>query len=322
MLLFPAKYPLLAAALFCLSVAMVTFCALRAGAMREATASSLPQSFLGFFLTLILAAGLTVGGLAGGHRSGSHWQSPLQRRPGPVESARALLHKLFEENGDGRSKDPITNLYFPPSGAVEITDNSFPGIILMPEVKPQQPVLATPSLTWKSLSPEIATVKSFRIPFSGVYWMYRPPFDHPPRTSHVQQGSPLTLSFRTTDHAPMSMEAYQKLDRAIDIRCCRAIQIAISTTDAYPGTVALELVIIDSQTAGQPMLSLGTLLVASQPTANSLAGNLSRETLDFGIPRVTPVHQFDVIKIIYHRDRVRVERSARISIEGFLLSPR
>lgn len=90
-LLFPANYPLLAAALLCLSVAMVTFCALRAGAIRTATANSLPRSILGFFLTLILAAGLTVGGLAGGLRSGSQWNSPLQRRPGPFDSARALL---------------------------------------------------------------------------------------------------------------------------------------------------------------------------------------------------------------------------------------
>jgi hypothetical protein len=320
-LLFPANYPLLAAALFCLSVAMVTFCALRAGAMRAATTSSLPRSILGFFLTLILAAGLTVGGLAGGLRSGSQWHSPLQHRPGPFESARALLHNLFEENGEGRSRDPVTSLYLPPAGAVEITDNSFPGVILLPEVKPEQPALMAPSFAWNRISPEIATVRSFRIPFSGVYWMYRPPFNRPPRTSHVQQGTPLTLSFRTTDHAPMSMEAYQKVDRAIDIRCCRAIQIAISNTDAYPGTVALELVIIDSQSAGQPMLSLGTAVVDSQRPANSFPGNVTRETLDFGIPRITPLRQFDVIKVIYHRDRVRLERSARISIEGFLLSP-
>jgi hypothetical protein len=289
--------------------------------MRTATASSLPRSILGFFLTLILAAGVTVGGLAGGLRSGSQWHSPLQGRRGPFESARALLHKLFEENGEGRTKDPVTNLYFPPAGSVEMTDNSFPGVILLPEAKPKRPVLVAPSITWSRISPEIATVRSFRIPFSGVYWMYRPPFDHPPRTSHVQQGSPLKLSFRTTDHAPMSMEAYQKLDRAIDIRCCRAIQIAISNTDAYPGTVALELIVIDSQSTAQPMLSLGTVSVASQPSANYFGRNVTRETLDFGIPRVTPLHHFDVIKVIYHRDRVRLERSARISIEGFLLSP-
>ena len=309
-LLFPTDFPLLAAALFCLSVAMVTFCALRAGAIRTSTANSLPRSILGFFLTLILAAGLTVGSLAGGLRPGSRLHSPLQGRPGPLESARALLHKLFEASSEGRSKDPVTNLYFPPAGAVEMTDNSFPGVILLPEGKPEQPVVAAPSFSWSRVSPEMATVKPFRIPFSGVYWMYRPPFDRPPRNSHVQQGTPLTLSFRTTDHAPMSMEAYQKLDRAIDIRCCRAIQVAISNTDPYPGTVALELVVIDSRSAGQPRLSLGTVPVSSQPR------------LDFGIPLIAPLSQFDVIEVIYHRDPVRLERSARVSTEAFVLLPR
>jgi hypothetical protein len=324
LLLFPANYPLLAAGLFCLSVAMVTFCALRAGAMRTATASSLPRSILGFFLTLILAAGVTVGGLAGGLHSSSQWHSPLQGRRGPLESARALLHKLFEENGEGRRKDPVTNLYFPPAGSVEMTDNSFPGVILLPAVKPEQPVLAAPSFAWNLIAPETATVKPFRIPFSGVYWMYRSPFDRPPRTSHVQQGSPLTLSFRTTDHAPMSMEAYQKLDRSIDLRCCHAIQIEISNTDPYPGTVALELIVIDSHSAGQPRLSLGTVSITSRLPSRSSTGHAAptQETLEYGIPAVAGLHQFDVIKVIYHRDPVRLERSARISIEGFLLSPR
>jgi hypothetical protein len=118
------------------------------------------------------------------------------------------------------------------------------------------------------------------------------------------------------------MEAYQKLDRAIDLKCCHAIQIEISNTDPYPGTVALELVVIDSQSAGQPMLSLGTVSIASRARSSSLAVAVpTQETLEFGIPAVARLHQFDVIKVIYHRDHVRLERSARISIEGFLLSP-
>ena len=119
------------------------------------------------------------------------------------------------------------------------------------------------------------------------------------------------------------MEAYQKLDRAIDLKCCHAIQIAISNTDPYPGTVALALVVIDSHSAGQPMLSLGTLSITSRPPSSTSAGNAvpTQETLEFGIPPVAGLHQFDVIKVIYHRDRVRLERSARISIKGFVISP-
>ena len=323
-LIFPIGYPLLAAALFCLSVAMVTLCGLRAGAYEAEAPSDLPRTILGFLLTLVLAAGLTVGGLAGGVTSGSHWDPSFQGHAGPLQSARALLHKFFDEDGENRPKDPATNLYLPPMGNVEITDNSFPGVILLPTAKPEQPLLVAPLFSWNRTSPEIAVIKPLSIPFSGVYWMYRPPFDRPPRTSHVQQGNPLTLSFRTTDHAPMSMEAYQKLGREVDTQCCSGIQIAILNTDQSPGTVALELVLIDTQPPSQPTFSLGSIVVTSRSRTVSAAGSAlpARETLDFAIPAATPIYQFDVIKVIFHRDSLRRDTSARMSIESFLLLPR
>jgi hypothetical protein len=324
-LVFPVGYPLLAAALFSLSVAMVTLCALRGGVYQAEAPSNLPRSILGFLLTFVLAAGLTVGGLAGTVGTGSHWNSPLQHAPGPLQSARALLHKLIDENGEGRPRKPAaTDLYLPPVSGVEITDKSFPGVILLPEVKPEEPTLIAPSFSWNRTSPEVAAAKTFTIPFSGVYWMYRSPFDRPPPTSHVQQGNPLALSFRTTDHAPMFMEAYQKLGRAINTKCCSAIQIAISNTDRYPGTIALELVLIDTQSPSQLMFSLGSVRVTSAPRAGSWAGSAvpATETMDFAIPAAAPLHQFDVIKVIFHRDSLRLDASARVSIERFLLSPR
>jgi hypothetical protein len=317
-------YPLLAAVLFSLSIAMVTLCALLAGVFQPEASTSLPRSILGFLLTLILAAGLTVGGLASGLGSGSHWHSPIQRRPGPFESARALLHKLFDEDGGVRPKETATNIYLPPAGNVELTDNGFPGVVLLPEVKPEEAVVITPSLSWKRISPDSAPIQPFTIRFSGEYWMYRPPYDRPPRTSKVQLGNPLALSFRTTDHAPMSMEAYQKLERALDAKCCETIQIVISNTDRYPGTIALELVLIDTQSEGPPMLSLGSAAVTSRPRVNSWAGSAlpASETLDFAIPFATPLRRFDAIKAIFHRERLRRENSARIAIERFLLLPR
>jgi hypothetical protein len=322
LLIFPVGYPLLAAALFSLSVAMVTLCGLRAGAYEMGGPSNLPRTILGFFLTLVLAASLTVGGLATGVTSGSDWQPSFQHHPGPLQTARALLHKLFDADGGDRPNEPATNLYLPPVGNVETTDHSFPGVILLPEKKPETPVLTTPSSSWRRLSPEISVTKSVSIPFSGVYWMYRPPFERPPRTSHVQQGNPLMLSFRTTDHAPMSMEAYQKLGREIDTKCCSAIQIAISNTDRSPGTVALELVLIDTQSANQPMLSLESRGLSRPRTPGADSVLPATETLDFAIPAAAALHQFDVIKVIFHRDSVRWDTSARISIESFSFLPR
>ena len=39
----------------------------------------------------------------------------------------------------------------------------------------------------------------------------------------------------------MEMEAHQKLDLPVDIKCCSEIQLAFRNSDQYPGTVALEL---------------------------------------------------------------------------------
>ncbi len=121
----------------------------------------------------------------------------------------------------------------------------------------------------------------------------------------------------------MSMEADQKLGREVDIKCCSAIQIAISNTDRSPGTVALELLLIDTQSPSQPMLSLGSIDVISTPRTGSRADSAlpATETMDFAIPAVVPLHQFDVIKVIFHRDSLRRETSARMSIESFLLLP-
>jgi hypothetical protein len=322
LLIFPIGYPLVAAALLCLSVAMVTLCALWAGAFQVEASRNLPRSILGFLLTLVLAAGLTVGGVATGIRSGSAGLS-FQGRSGLLQSARALLHQLFEDSGEGPSRGPATNLYLPPAGNIEITDNSFPAVILLSAVKPQQPVLA-PSFSWSQTPPDVAVIKPFSIPFSGVYWIYRPPFNRPPRTSHVQQGTPLQLSFRTTDHAPMSMEAYQKVGREIDVRCCRAIQVAISNMDRYPGTVVLELMLIDTQSPGQSRQSLGSAPITSRPRTDAGTNSTlpATETLGFPISTAAPLHQFDLIEVIFHRDPLRLETSARIAIERFLLLPR
>ena len=65
-----------------------------------------------------------------------------------------------------------------------------------------------------------------------------------------------------TDHQPIQMEAHHKLDQAIALDCCRAIQLAIRNADRYPNTIALELVLIDRDGPGAPSISLGREIVA------------------------------------------------------------
>ena len=106
----------------------------------------------------------------------------------------------------------------------------------------------------------------------------------------------------------MEMEAHQKLDPPASVHCCSQIQLAIQNTDQYPGTVSLELILIDTTVPINKVQSLGTAAAGSQ-------------ILSFRIPRVTALQKFDEIKVVFHRAQVRADKSARIVIERFVLVP-
>jgi hypothetical protein len=292
--------PLLAAALLCFSAAGLTLMCLTAGAFRSREPSSLPDSLLRIALTLIFAAGLTVGGVfnSGFHSGGEP--------PGEA----------------GRPTELITKLY-QPSGNIEITDKSYQGVILWPEVKETQRLVAPSRAQLLSPLPPVVARTPLEIPFSGQYWMFKPPLAAPPRGSYFRRSNPLALSFFTTDQKPMSMKAVQKLDHSIDLGCCRAIQLTISNADGYPGTIALELVLIDTQVTGQPVQSLGERDVLSRPNFkhSDLAVLPVTEVLEFPVPRSARIRQFDGIQVLFHRSPFRIDRSARISLEHFTLLP-
>jgi hypothetical protein len=93
------------------------------------------------------------------------------------------------------------------------------------------------------------------IPFSGEYWMFRWPFARPPQNSFFQRGTPSLLSFKSTDHRPLQMEARHKLDQPIALSCCRMINLDIRNADRFPNTIALELVLINNDLPGAPWVA-------------------------------------------------------------------
>jgi hypothetical protein len=203
--------PLLAAALLCLSAAGLTLMCLVADAYRAREPATSPDSLLRIALTLIFAAGLTVGG---------------------------VFHSGGESGDAAGPAGRITKLY-QPLGSAEISDKNYQGVILWPEVKATQKLVAPTRAQLLSPLPAVVARTPLEIPFSGQYWMFKPPQTAPPRDSYFRRSDPVTLSFLTTDRKPMSMKALQKLDHAIDLGCCRAIQITISNADRYAGTIAL-----------------------------------------------------------------------------------
>jgi hypothetical protein len=143
--------------------------------------------------------------------------------------------------------------------------------------------------------------------------MFRWPATRPPIGAVVRRGNAAELSFHTTDGWPMEMEAHQKLDPPVDIKCCGEIQLVIQNTDQYPGTISLELILIDRTAATNPAQSLGAVAAGSP--------SLSVQLLRFPIPRVPAIGKFDEFKVVFRRAQLRADRSARIAIERFVLVP-
>jgi hypothetical protein len=316
--------PLLAATLLCFTAAGLWWLYLVAGGRHAKEAATSRSSLLRILFTLMLAVGLTVAGLEVGFSSASQPSRELDRhvQRSPLKAARALIRKAAVQNPANGPNELITTLY-QPAGSIEITDKGYPGVILWPKVKATHSKLAAPPpLSWSSPLTAVARVP-FSIPFTGQYWMFKPPQKAPPPGSDFRRESPLGLSFVTTDQEPMSMKALQKLDHPIDLRCCRAIQLSISNADGYFGTVALEPLLVDTRAAGQPSQSLGMRDVVSRPSGRptDLSVLPVTEILNFSVPGSARIRQFDEIQVLFHRASFRIDRSAKISIEHFILVP-
>jgi len=264
--------------------------ALSTGAYTSERKPSLPRSILGVLATILLAVGLTVGGLAprlmrsygwgdGGGDGASH-RGLLEtarafvrevlygEHPGPPGALPGALPtpvptpagKLNAPDGSHRPVE-ITNYGVPSDPRSAFGEDGFPGVILWPEVKPI-PTLIAPMPQLGSGLFTRANLNPLSIPFSGEYWMFRWPFERPPRNSYFQRGNPAALSFSTTDHRALQMEAHHKLEQPVSLSCCSRIQLAIRNADRYPATVWLELFLLNSELPDRRAESLGRAMVA------------------------------------------------------------
>ena len=67
--------------------------------------------------------------------------------------------------------------------------------------------------------------------------------------------------------------------------------------------------------------SLGIAPVTSVPNLRADRTIPVPETLDFRFPPSPRLDRFDQIKVIFHRSVGRIDKSARVSIERFVLMP-
>jgi hypothetical protein len=204
-------------------------------------------------------------------------------------------------------------------GSATTADNSgdHTGVIL--ESEQQQHTTLVPPLP--SMTGNLFDEKHpnpISIPFYGAYWFFKLPDTKPPPDSFKTRGSPAEMTFFAPDSRPLIMEAHQDLGKLINLNCCREIRIQIRNADRYPGTVSMELVLVNSREGRKGEVSLGKAPVTSAPGDPDAP---MRETLTFPIPSRAVIRQFDELTIRFPRQKQRNNRSAKIAIERFILVP-
>src|SRR5271157_1220391 len=321
------RHPMLAAGLMTMSAAILTVFAISAGAWTGQGQPSLPRSIFGLILTLLLATGMSVVGVTGGRGwgfgsgtgDGSGSILDLFRRGNPGNTDVKPPGPAAKDAGSGISNVAHKEPDIPPQSSTNL-GGSFPGVILWPEIKPVTLLVAPlPSTGGGYATP----AHPFHIPFGGEYWMYRwLMFKRPPPHSYFHRGTPAHLSFSTTDCWPLQMEAHQKLEQSIAIACCGKIQIDILNADRYPGTVSLEMTLVNNQFTAAATQSLGLAPVLSAPNLKADPVVPVAETLEFTVPTGGALRQFNEFQVEFRRARQRADKSARIAIERFILVPR
>lgn len=208
-------------------------------------------------------------------------------------------------------------------GSVVPASQGDPGIILWPKKPAYTKLVAPAPAVGNGLLASHRSADPLVIPFGGVYWFFKAPDVHPPRTSRQAQGSPEVLDIRSTDRRPLSMEAHENFGSMIDMDCCSRIQIAIRNADRYPETVSMELVLINTTVRGKPSQSLGTMMVKStRPWTLYDERPPASETLNFVIPAHAAIRRFDEVMVVFRLDAARADAGPKIAIDRFVLVPR
>jgi hypothetical protein len=199
---------------------------------------------------------------------------------------------------------------------VAVGSGDYPGVVLWPEVR--EVTLLVAPLPHRS-GGRTAPLRPYGIPFGGEYWMYRPPSSRPPAGSYFRRGSPATQAFHTTDGRPLVMEARQRLEQALDLACCSAVELEVSNAEPKAGAVSAELMVRDRRQTGSQWGSLGQRDVLS--TAGP-KGRPAMESITFEIPADPVPRHFDEFRVVFHRRPEAADKSARIAIQRFVLIPR
>ena len=207
------------------------------------------------------------------------------------------------------------------SGTVKVPGISgFESVILWSAPERKKIVAPQPA----NISPfATRTRKPLVIHFDGAYWYFQPPDKSPGPHAHQTHGSPLAVDIGTNNFFPLTMEADQKLSRAIRLALYREIQVTIENRDNLPGPIALSVVLIDTAAPGMPSLSLGgEPVLSSEPGRFSLKSAPTEEVLRFFVPERAKIGKFDEITVFFIPDVAHSQVGPKTAIQQFVFVPR
>lgn len=219
--------------------------------------------------------------------------------------------------GAGRApRNPPTFAHGPTANS----NNDYIGIVLWPPPVKKETLPPIPHP--HSFAPGGAA-KPLIIPFNGQYWYFKAPSVRPGPHAHIARGKPTDVIVRSSDLAPLLMEAHQILDKSIDLTCCREIEVAITNADTRSGKISLGLILTDSTSPDKPSRNLGSRPITSSEPANiPLNREPIKEVLRFPIPRSSTTRRFNEITVVYIPAPERAHGGAKVSIQSFTLIPR
>ena len=222
----------------------------------------------------------------------------------PMSSGSAIEGAYAKNPSDGQKSKGAT-----PGFSV---GGKYRGVILSPEE--EQHTILVPPLPMMGRDPFLLHKDPIGIPFYGVYWFFQYPDKAPDDDAYRTRGSPDKIAFHSADINPLKMEAHQNLGRLIDLSAVSRIDISIRNADIFIGSLAMELILVNTARAIHPSQSLGQVPITSKPA--------SLETLSFKVPPTSRIEQFDELTIRFAKANYRATRSPRIAIDRFYLIPR
>jgi hypothetical protein len=204
--------------------------------------------------------------------------------------------------------------------SADIASNDYVGIILSPPPVKKQPLPPIPRSDSFNTG---HAAKPLIIPFDGQYWYFKAPSVRPGLRAHLARGKPTDVTVRSSDLAPLLMEAHQNLDKPIDLACCSEMELAITNADTRPGNISLGLILTDSISPDRPSRDLGNRVILSSVPANiPLDRKPVEEIVRFSIPRSSINHRFNEITVVYIPAPERARGGAKVAIQSFTLVPK